>query len=138
MRIVIISLVLLYSFAFPEKCMNDSKTDRISFGRTGGFTNMTVEYALFENGKVYKIKGSEMVKVCRIKKERVSEIVCSITCSGFKDLTINEPGNMTYFIKVVRSDFQNEVRWSDNDQNPQLKALYDSLMNTVKSEEKTE
>jgi len=135
MRIMIISIVLLYSFAFPETTTNDSKTDRISFGRSGGFTNMTVEYALFGNRKVYKIQYSDMVKVCRIKKERVSEIECSLTCNGFRDLAINEPGNMTYFIKVAKADWQNEVRWSDNDQNPQLKALYDSLMDIVKVKE---
>lgn len=132
---MIISLVLLYSFALPEKSVNDSKTDRISFGRTGGFTNMTVEYALFGNGKVYRVKDNDLVKVCRIKKELVSEIECSFKCSGFRDLVINEPGNMTYFIKVVKADYQNEVRWSDNDQNPQLKALYDSLMDIVKGKE---
>jgi hypothetical protein len=42
---------------------------------------------------------------------------------------------MTYFIKVVKPDYQNEVRWSDNDQNLQLKALYDSLMDIVKEKE---
>jgi len=42
---------------------------------------------------------------------------------------------MTYFIKVAKADWQNEVRWSDNDQNPQLKALYDSLMDIVKVKE---
>lgn len=127
MRIMIISLVLLYSFAFPEKPVNDSKTDRISFGRTGGFTNMTVEYALFGNGKVYRVKDNEMIKVCRIKKERVSEIECSINCNGFRDLAINKPGNMTYFIKVVEPDYQNEVRWSDNDQNRSLKRCMTAL-----------
>lgn len=132
---MIISIVLLYSLASPEKETNDSKTDRISFGRTGGFTNMTVEYALFENGKVYKIQDSGKVKVCRIKKELVSEIECSIECNGFRDLAVNEPGNMTYFIKVAKADWQNEVRWSDNDQNPQLKTLYDSLMDIVKAKE---
>jgi hypothetical protein len=135
MRIMIISLVLLYSFVLSEKPVNDSKTDRISFGRTGGFTNMTVEYALFGNGKVYRVKDNDLVKVCRIKKERVSEIECSINCNGFRDLAINEPGNMTYFIKVVKPNYQNEVRWSDNDQNLQLKALYDSLMDIVKEKE---
>jgi hypothetical protein len=135
MRIMIISIVLLCSFTFPETAINGSKTDRISFGRTGGFTNMTVEYALFGNGKVYKIQDSGKEKVCRIKKDRVSEIECSLTCNGFRDLAINEPGNMTYFIKVTKADWQNEVRWSDNDQNPQLKALYDSLMDIVKTKE---
>jgi hypothetical protein len=135
MRIMIISLALICSFVFPVSAGNTVKTDRISFGRTGGFTNMTVEYALFGNGKVYRVQDNDLKKVCRIKKELMSEIECSFTCSGFRDLIINEPGNMTYFIKVVKADYQNEVKWSDNDQNPQLKALYDSLMNIVKVEE---
>ena len=129
---MIISFALLCSFAFPVSAGKAAKTDRISFGRTGGFTNMTVEYTLFGNGKVYKVQDNDLKKVCRIKKELLSEIECSFTCSGFRDLIINEPGNMTYFIKVVKADYQNEVKWSDNDQNPQLKALYDSLMNIVK------
>jgi len=131
---MIISFALLFSFAFPVSAGKTAKTDRISFGRTGGFTNMTVEYALFGNGKVYKVQDNDLKKVCRIKKELLSEIECSFNCSGFRDLVINEPGNMTYFIKVVKADYQNEVKWSDNDQNPQLKALYDSLMNIVKVE----
>ena len=135
MRIMIISLVLLYSFALPGKPVNDSKTDRISFGRSGGFTNMTVEYALFGNGKVYRVKDNDLEKVCRIKKERLSEIECAFNCSGFRDLVINESGNMTYFIKVVKPGYQNEVRWYDNDKNPQLQVLYDSLMELVKEKE---
>jgi hypothetical protein len=48
--------------------VNDSKTDRISFGRTGGFTNMTVEYALFGNGKVYRVKDNDLVKFAGLKR----------------------------------------------------------------------
>jgi hypothetical protein len=84
---------------------------------------------------VYRVTDNDLVKVCRIKKELVSEFECSLTCSGFRDLVINEPGNMTYFIKVEKAGYQNEVRWSDNDQNPQLKTLYDSLMDIVKEKE---
>jgi hypothetical protein len=135
MRTVIIALALLYSFAFSEKPMNGRDMDRICFGRTGGFTNMTIEYVLFENGKLCKMDNGKLVRIGRIKKEQADEIKCSLTCNGFRDLAINEPGNMTYFIRFISSEYQNEVKWSDNDRYPQLRALYDSLMETVKEKQ---
>lgn len=135
MRTIIIALALLYSIAFSEKPMIDRDMDRVCFGRTGGFTNMTVEYVLFENGKLYKTENGDLVRIGRIKKEQADEIKCSLTCNGFRDLVINEPGNMTYFIRLISAEYQNEVKWSDNDRYPQLRALYESLMETVKEKQ---
>lgn len=111
--------------------MNDEKAERIIFGRTGGFTNIPEQYVLFLNGRLFKMEYDSLVKITRVNGKKVDAIETSLTGMDFANMEINDPGNMTYFIRVIKKDFQNEVRWADNDRYPQLKELYDSFMALV-------
>ncbi|MFN2313272.1 MAG: hypothetical protein ABR531_02355, partial [Bacteroidales bacterium] len=71
----------------------------------------------------------------RISREKVRAIEASLEEMGFMSIEKDEPGNMTYYVSVVRADSQNEVHWSDHDRNPQLKELYVSLMNLVREKQ---
>lgn len=123
---------MLSSCATPQKLMDDTSVERIIFGRTGGFTNIPTQYVLFENRDLCKMEYENTVKICRISREKSKGIESELSGMGFGNLNVSEPGNMTYFIRVIKKDYQNEVRWSDNDRNSQLKKLYESLMALVK------
>lgn len=130
-RILIICLIMTASCASPSKMLESNKNDRIFFGNRGGFTNMSTDYVLFDNGSLCKLHNDNVIKTGRVSREKVGEIEASLEEMGFMSIEKDEPGNMTYYVSVVRADSKNEVHWSDHDRNPQLKELYVSLMNLV-------
>jgi hypothetical protein len=46
----------------------------------------------------------------------------------FEKLRINDLGNITYFIKVKTSEYENTVRWNDETQNIELLNTYRTLI----------
>lgn len=131
-RILIIFLIMTASCASPSKMLDRTKSDRIFFGNRGGFTNMSTDYVLFENGSLCKLQNDNVIKRGRVSRKTVRTIEASLEGMGFMSIEKDEPGNMTYYVSVVRADSQNAVQWSDHDLNPLLKELYLSLMNLVK------
>lgn len=123
------------SCASPSKLLNSSKVDRIFFGNKGGFTNMSTDYVLFENGVICRLQNDEVIKTGRISREEVSAIEASLEEMMFMSIRTDEPGNMTYYVSVVRGDSKNAVQWSGHDRNPQLKELYVRLMNLVREQQ---
>jgi hypothetical protein len=133
-RISIICLIITTSCASPEKLLNSNKGDRIFFGNRGGFTNMSTDLVLFENGTVCRLRNDSIIKTGRITREEVRAIEASLEEMKFMSIKTDEPGNMTYYVSFVRGDSQNAVQWSDHDRNPQLKELYVRLMNLVREQ----
>ena len=123
------------SCSSPEKLLDSNKVDRIFFGSKGGFTNMSTDYVIFENGSVCRLQNDKVIKRGRISRDEVRALDATLDEMGFMSIETDEPGNMTYYISVVRSDSQNAVHWSDHDRNPQLKELYVRLMNFVREKE---
>lgn len=134
-RILIICLIMTTSCASPAKLLNSNKGDRIFFGNKGGFTNMSTDYVLFENGSICRLQNDKVIKTGKISREEVRAITASLEEMKFMSIKTDEPGNMTYYVSVVRGDSQNAVQWSDHDRNPQLKELYVRLMNLVREQQ---
>lgn len=134
-RLLIICLIITTSCASPAKLLKSSKVDRIFFGNKGGFTNMSTDFVLFENGTICRLKNDEVIKTGKISREEVKAIEASLEEMKFMLIKTDEPGNMTYYVSVVRGDSQNAVQWSDHDRNPQLKELYVRLMNLVREKQ---
>ena len=112
--------------------MNNNKVDRIYFGKRGGFTNIPLEYVLFENRHLFKIRNDSLLKIHRINRRQMETIDSLLVVSDFKMFSIYEYGNITYFIKVVRGDYEKEANWSDISEADSLKALYNTLLTTIK------
>ncbi len=123
------------SCSSPEKLLNSNRGDRIFFGNKGGFTNMSTDYVLFENGTICRLKNDSVIRTGKISREEVREIEASLDAMNFMSVATDEPGNMTWYVSVVRGDSRNAVQWSDHDRNPQLKELYVRLMNLVKEQQ---
>ena len=124
-------IILLFSCINSRKLMNNNEIGRIYFGKRGGFTNITNEYVLFEKGQLYKIRNDTLLRIRRISRTQLETIDSFLMVSDFKELNVNEYGNITYFIKVVRNDYEKEANWSDISEVDSLKKLYNALLATI-------
>jgi len=124
-------IILLFSCINSRKLMNNNDISRIYFGKRGGFTNIPDEYVLFEKGQLYKIRNDTLLRIHRISRTQLKTIDSLLIVSDFKELNINEYGNITYFIKVVRNDVEKEASWSDISEVDNLKKLYNTLLTTI-------
>jgi citrate lyase gamma subunit len=103
----------------------------IRFGNVGGFSGMTNEYLLKQDGKVYKNSNVELNFVNQIKQTEIENIEKQISELNLKNIELNEKGNLTYFIKVQTSTYDKKITWSDQTQNDSIKELYKSLVKTL-------
>lgn len=124
-------LFLLFSCINSRKANNQSKFV-IYFGKTGGFTNIPMEYMFDENGQIFKIQLDTTITVNQISKKQVREIKNLLTDIEFKNIEINESGNITYYIKTYSQKYENTVRWTDSSDNLKVKELYQKLLSTIK------
>ncbi len=128
--------ILAVSCMNPQKLLTDPSKDRIYFGRSGGFTNIPLEYVLFEKGQLFKIDQDSLLKVHRLTQKQVKTLDSLLTKTEYEKLDLNEPGNITYHIKVVKSGSEKEIKWSDSSGNESVKELYDALIRTIKKDNK--
>jgi len=113
--------------------MNDTSIERIYFGKYGGFTNIPMEYVLFEKGQLYKIESDSLLKTCKISKKQIITIDSLLQEMDFRNLDVNDPGNITYHIRVVKTNYEKEVKWTDSSDQQKLKELYKTLLATIKN-----
>ncbi len=129
------ALILLCSCMNTRQLADTLKSPRIHFGKRGGFTNIPLEYILTEKGQLFKLENDSLIKIKKIKSAQLDNINSLIVNTGFRDLSIKEPGNITYFIRVVTDDYDNEVFWYDSTEMQGLAMIYKALMETTAKEE---
>lgn len=116
--------------------MDNTKIDRIYFGKRGGFTNIPMEYVMFEKGQLYKIQNDSLQRIRRVSRKQLDEIDSLLNSSNFRELEINDPGNITYFIRVVGKYSVKEVNWSDSTDQGDLFLIYKTLLTTIDKKNK--
>jgi len=126
--------ILAFSCMNPQKLMTDPSTDRIYFGRSGGFTNIPLEYVLFEKGQLFKLEKDSLIKVHKISTKQIKLLDSLFAKADFEKLELNDPGNVTYQIKRIRSGSERVVKWSDSSENEPVRELYNALMKLSKKE----
>ncbi len=131
---VVTAALLLFSCTQTRKATAPGCDFEIRFGRTGGFTNIPVEYALFENRKVYRIRGDESVNVNRIRIKEMKEIKNLVDSLGFRNLESEKPGNVNYFIRVCTADSDHRVSWSETGGDNPRNILFRRLLDTLREE----
>jgi len=76
-------MIMATSCSSPEKLLNSNRGDRIFFGNKGGFTNMSTDYVLFENGSICRLKNDSVIRTGKISREEVREIEVSLDAMNF-------------------------------------------------------
>jgi hypothetical protein len=117
--------------------MDNTKIDRIYFGKRGGFTNIPMEYVMFEKGLLYEIQNDSLQRIRRVSRKQLDEIDSLLNSSNFRELEINDPGNITYFIRIVEKDSVKEVNWSDSSGQDDLVLLYNTMLTAIKEKKKS-
>jgi hypothetical protein len=115
----------------PEKLLNDSSAERLYFGKFGGFTNIPVDYVLINNEHVFKIENDKYTYAVKISKTQSGQIRNLLKEAGLPALQLNEPGNMTYYIRMTSTTSEHEIKWTDQTQNPKVWNLYKALLSTL-------
>ena len=123
-------VMLLCGCSQTKKTTDTDRPFEIRFGRTGGFTNVKVEFVLRENREVFRIQNDEAIKINRIRVKEMKEIRRMIDSVGFKNLSLEEPGNVSYFIKVQDPEYENAVQWTNTMEESPLNKLYHLLLST--------
>ena len=124
-------IMLSLACSGPEKLVSDTSKDQIYFGKSGGFTNISTEYLLVEK-YVFKREGENFSMIRKLSGEQVKSINALVNALDFSNLNLNEPGNMTYHIKLVKAGTAHEVKWSDTSENSRIRELYKALTGTIK------
>lgn len=131
--IIMILSVLITSCATQQQAKIPAvRFVQIKFGSSGGFTGITNEYLLKQDGRVFKITSDSFNKINQINKPEINNINSEIAELGFENLNLQEKGNITYFIEVQTSNFNNKTTWTDQTQSDGVKQLYKNLVKTLK------
>lgn len=104
----------------------------IHFGRTGGFTNIPVEYLINSKGEVLRLSAGNPETVNLIPVKKLKSIIRELNRIDYKHIESDDPGNITYFIKVRTRDYENDVRWNDLTPDDTLKNIYKELLTTLR------
>jgi len=133
--ILIFTLILIPACNNSRAMANKRVKTEIHFGRTGGFTNIPIEYSIDAKGLVRRISADEQDTINIISVKKMKSIIRNLKDIDFKDIDLNEPGNISYFIKVTTSKYENSVTWNDLTPNDTLKNIYEKLLTTLKPDQ---
>jgi hypothetical protein len=125
-------LLLLISCAPSRKSTDQERPFQISFGHTGGFTNVKLEFLIKENREAFSVENTNLIKIKKISRKEMREIKQMIESTDFKNLKSEPPGNINYFIKVQTREFENTMSWTPPSLNSSLNELYVKLSEIVK------
>jgi hypothetical protein len=126
-------LLILFSSCNISKNNVYKQTDsQIFFGNQGGFTNAKLEYVINDDRNVFKIDKDQVIFIKQISKEQFKDIQRIIEESGFRDLELKSPGNISYFIRVKTNEYENRVIWSDLAKSDKVELLYGKLFESLK------
>ena len=67
------------------------------------------------------------------KNSKILEIDHKLNTIDFKTISLEEVGNMTYFIEVKSNDYSYKITWTDLTDNPGIKDLYKTLIRTFQN-----
>ncbi len=111
----------------------------ISFGNGGGFTGAIDEYILQEDGQLHKVEltktGADTLLIKKLKRKEVSVFFQKMTDDSLTLIELNEVGNITYFISLVKGkELVKSFHWKDGSDVPSdIQILYNRLMELIKT-----
>jgi len=133
--ILILSLLLIPACNNSRVMANKRVKTEIHFGRTGGFTNIPVEYLINSKGEVLRLSAGNPETVNLIPSKRLKSIIRELNRIDFQHIESDDPGNISYFIKVRTREYENSVRWNDLTPNDTLKNIYKELLTTLRPDQ---
>lgn len=140
MKIFFISLVFVFcivSCSVGKKGSKQATHDfSVTFGKTGGFTNINPSYTVNSGGEVFKKenKTSDPQLIRKLSTVQTDSVFILLNESRFMDLKINFPSNITNFIEVGHDSITNRIQWRDESQiPPAVQKLHSYLLSVIKN-----
>jgi hypothetical protein len=133
-RIVLLTLIL-------SSCAGSRNNNKllppfsVSFGKTGGFTNMNPVYTIFSSGEVTSNSdiASNPVLLKNLPLIKVDSVFLLLKETGFLKHQIRQSGNISYYIEFKQDTFHRKIIWNDNVQlTPDILKLHTYLMLMIK------
>ncbi|MDA0778393.1 MAG: hypothetical protein O3C19_04920 [Bacteroidetes bacterium] len=140
------SLVALFCvFAFVQcrptlYSVSKLPTHYIEIGSYGGFAGTTTSYYILPNGQQFITSGAIGSPLTSNEIAPVTAKVYKAMCSRldairFNQLSGNEVGNMTYFVRRKTNKSDHKMQWSSMDGGPpELVSFYQDALNNIKSQ----
>jgi hypothetical protein len=116
----------------PEKLLSDNSRERVYFGKSGGFTNISEDYLLIEHSYVYNVEKDKITPIRKLTKNEIKKLDALINNVNLWQFNLNEPGNMTYYIRVSANGSEKEIKWADTSKDEKIKEIYKALVATLK------
>ena len=112
----------------------------IEIGSYGGFAGTTTSYYILPNGQQFITSGAIGSPLTSNEIAPVTAKVYKAMCSRldairFNQLSGNEVGNMTYFVRRKTNKSDHKMQWSSMDGGPpELVSFYQDALNNIKSQ----
>lgn len=106
----------------------------IKFGHGGGFAGKETTFTLTKKGKLLKQDNiaAPSAEISKMKKSKAKKFLKEITSLNFKNIQLNEPGNMYHFITLVENGKEYKSVWGSKSNNEKLDAFYEKLVALTK------
>jgi hypothetical protein len=125
-------LLMTLSCSGAEKITSDTYSPRIYFGKSGGFTNIPIEYVLIGKGNLFRVEKDSLVKIKKITSAELKNLETRIENAGIRQSDLHETGNITYHITIVEKGTEKTITWSDSTPDDKIEEFYKTLMAIVK------
>lgn len=112
---------------YSQMAKQNSNLKRYAVGKGGGFTGVYEEYILCEDGKVYKrdFNYDREVFSKQLSTADVNYFLEQIEALGIEGESINEPGNMSYYIEIREGKIViNQILWGSTSYHPSAKLTH--------------
>lgn len=107
------------------------KKSILFFGQGGGFTGMVTTYALLDNGRFFKknsLTHPEFEYIGRMARAETSQLFTNYTFLGLPSMTINDPGNIYYFVEYSLKKNNHRLTWGGSNPAPENLKLFYTLL----------
>ena len=116
---LLLSLPVLFFFLWSCKSYTPENwpEKRLIFGSGGGFTGAVTEFVLLENGQLFTHVGAETPfrELTRIGRRTTKDLFSKAAQMKELDASVNEPGNIYYFISEWQSGAERRITWGAQD-----------------------
>jgi hypothetical protein len=118
-------------------CLHAQGQDKPSvlIGNGGGVTGMATVYHITPSGEVFKGKGIGEIKYTecgKIKRAKAKTLISKVT-SAVSSSTVNNPGNIYYFLALKENDGEKKITWGGTEQkvSSDIQTLFDEIQSVV-------
>ena len=121
---ILVTLVLLAA------CSSSKKIAELQFGSWGGVTGKALNYAMTNEGKVFKTEasGTKTQQLYTLKPDELKDVMALLSKISYKKVAAEAPGNMNYFINFKTSKQTYISQWESGKSHMKLDELHLLLM----------